>query len=184
MLILVSAIAIPDASYSAEDSNICQDIGAHLRKTVPSVTFESGTGTVTIENRATSPSCYISRQEPSQLGDPARNELGKFFAHRNWTRRVRNLNVKTDIVYYTEPKSGRVCAVYNMGNFIPFSLSCETGTNARPTLPVTRLQPTTRSESRPDDPNLIRLPDGRVLPRPATPQAPMTDQPLDWKTKP
>jgi hypothetical protein len=103
-------------------------------------------------------------------GDP-RERLEHYLRERGWTRASREHPAFTCQAQPTRDPAG-------------IEIRCVPPVAARPTLPVTRLGPAVRGDKQADDPGLIRLPDGRVLPRPAAPQAPMTDQPLDWKSKP
>ncbi len=167
-LILLSAL---NAQAGDKPSPVCADLADHARTLLEDAKVAIRVESMDPRDPKAPTGCRVTLTGGRATGRDPLERLNHYIRERGWARTDRQ-------------RPPIFCHAQSVRDPAGIEILCLPGAFPRPALPVTRLKPTVRGESQPDDPNLIRLPDGRVLPRPAAPQAPMTDQPLDWKTKP
>lgn len=167
-LILLSGL---DARAADNPVAICADLADHARTLLEDAKIDHRVESMDPRDPKAPAGCRVTLTGGRATGRDPLERLNHYIRERGWAGNARQ-------------RPPVFCHAQRVRDPAGIEILCLPGAIPRPALPVTRLGPKVRGESQPDDPNLIRLPDGRVLPRPATPQAPMTDQPLDWKTKP
>ena len=171
-LVLVSGLlTVPGVRAADGPAAICADIADHTRTLLEGAKIDNRTEATDPRDPKASAGCRVILTGGRATGRDPFERLEHYIRERGWTRSARE-------------RPPAYCRVRRVRDPVAIEILCLPTGIVRPALPVTRLRPTVRGESQPDDPNLIRMPDGRVIPRPSTPQSPMTDKPLDWKTKP
>jgi len=170
----LAALAVPSLLSAQEQvtpQTVCADIADFAPALLNGADIRQEKESTDPRNPRAPSGCRVTLSGGQATGRDPLDRINRYLRERGWVRddRVRS-PVHCRVRRIPEPKSIEVI--------------CLPAVRPRPNLPVTRLRPGVHSESQRRDPNLIYLPDGRVLPKPSLPSSPMTDKPLDWKAKP
>ncbi|MEK6770556.1 MAG: hypothetical protein AABY62_02790 [Pseudomonadota bacterium] len=171
LALVTGLLAVPGARAADGPAAICADIADHARALLEGAKVDTRAESMDPRDPKAPAGCRVTLTGGRATGRDPLERLEHYIRERGWTRSARE-------------RPPAYCRVRRVRDPVAIEVLCLPTGIVRPALPVTRLGPAVHSESRPDDPSLIRMPDGRVIPRPSTPQSPMTDKPLDWKTKP
>ncbi len=171
LVLVTGLLAAPGASAADNPAAVCADLADHARALLEDAKIVHRTESMDPRDPKAPAGCRVTLTGGRATGRDPLERLEHYIRERGWAGN----NRERPPIY---------CHAQRVRDPAGIEILCLPGAIPRPALPVTRLGPAVHSESRPGDPNLIRLPDGRVVPRPSTPQSPMHDKPLDWKPKP